>query len=524
MIWLVAICIAHAIAASLVLVPLLRASARALGLVDHPDGERKLHAEPVALGGGLAIFLALNLAFVATIWIDRAWFGRSLGDVSSSWYVLFAAAGAMLLLGLADDAWKLRGRQKLLLQCLIIVVLVGSGTVIREVRLLGVLFELGVFAFPLTVLWLLVAVNALNLIDGADGMATTAGSIICLGLGFLSMLTGNWLSGVVGFALAGALFGFLVFNRPPASIYLGDAGSMMIGLFVGVLAVWSNFKESTVLASAPIAILAIPLFDSMAAVLRRWLTGRSIYATDRAHLHHLLLEKYGNGMMLVLVAALCTTTTTLAVLSVRFEQPWLAGAGVAIVFAALVLTRSFGHAECLLLMGRAAHFAQSFATSPAHCDVEKQHRQVPLQGIGRWDTIWEPLVEFARSHELVKVSIDLSLAWLHEGYHANWQSVRLPEREFQLIVSVPLLAHRRQEQSPVQIGRLEVISAAYDPDVYHWMADLSDRLAELAPQIDQIVAQLELRKLHGVERPVSILSGASERSETIKAPLESVQF
>jgi len=293
MTWLFAICIILSLAAALVLVPVGRTVAHMIGIVDRPDAERKLHHTPVALGGGITVFLAFSIAFVITVLIDRQFFARSLGDISYNWYVLFASAVAILVVGFIDDVWALRGRQKLLLQCLIIVCMVGSGTVIERIGFFGFEFQLGVFAFPVTVVWLLVAVNALNLIDGADGVATTAGSIICLGLGFLSQQFGSPLGGVVGFAMAGALAGFLVFNRPPATIYLGDAGSMMIGLFVGVLAVWSNVKESTVLASAPVAILAVPLFDSTAAILRRWLTGRSIYAADRAHLHHLLHEKYG---------------------------------------------------------------------------------------------------------------------------------------------------------------------------------------------------------------------------------------
>ena len=491
---LIAICILISIAASLLLVPMVRAAAHRIGMVDHPDSERKLHRESVALGGGLAVFLALIAAFVATILIDRQFFGYSLGYVSISWYLLFFSAGAILLVGLIDDAWTLRGRQKLLLQCLIIVGLVGSGTVIHAVNLLGYELQLGIFAYPLTVLWLLVAVNALNLIDGADGVATTAGAIICFGFGVLSLQHGAALTAVVGFGLAGSLAGFLVFNRPPATIYLGDAGSMMIGLFVGVLAVWSSFKESTVLASAPIAILAIPLFDSSAAILRRWLTGRSIYTTDRAHLHHLLQEKYGNVKMLLVVALLCATSTTLSVLSIQLAQPWLAGLGVAIVLGLLVLTRSFGHAECRMLAGRAFHFAESLAMKPTKCESEKQHRRELLQGEANWDTIWEPLVAFAETHNLAKVTINMNLAWLHEGYHANWQSIRLPEKAFQLSVCVPLFTNRPSDNVQVQIGRLEIIAAANAPGVYRRIAELSDQLIDLSPEIDRIVASLESSK------------------------------
>ncbi len=294
-----------------------------------------------------------------------------------------APPACLLLVGLIDDGWALRGRQKLLLQCLILSALVGGGTLIKQINIFGVDVELGVLAFPITVAWLLLAVNALNLIDGADGMATTAGCIISTGLGIIGLCSGSFLTAVIAFSLAAALLTFLVFNRPPASIYLGDAGSMTIGLFIGVLAVWSSVKESTILASAPVAILAIPLFDSTAAILRRWLTGRSIYTTDRAHLHHLLQEKLGPVRMLLVVAGLCITTTSLAVLSVVFNQPWLAGLGVVMVTAMLILTRSFGHAEAKLLIGRTVHFVTILRNHSGHERIREPSQPCRFAGGGK---------------------------------------------------------------------------------------------------------------------------------------------
>lgn len=487
MTWLTALAFALAIGAALVFVPMVRSAAIALGIVDQPDRDRKLQGRPVALGGGLAVFMALTAAFIGTIWFDRNLFSQTLGVIEGNWFVLFGAAAAMLVVGLVDDAWTLRGRQKLLLQFLIISVLVGNGTLIEELSILGMEFHLGFLAVPLTIIWLLASVNALNLIDGADGMATTAGCIICAGFGFLSLRGDPSLTPIMAFALAGALLGFLVFNRPPASIYLGDAGSMTIGLCVGVLAVWSSVKETTVLASAPVAILAIPLFDSTAAILRRWLTGRSIYTTDRAHLHHLLQERFGPVKMLVVVAILCGTTTSLAVLSVILHQPWLSIVGVILVLALLILTRSFGHAEFRLLVGRATHFAQSFATAPRH------HRRLALQGSGNWETIWEPLVGFAKNHDLSKIKIDLNLSWIQEGYHAMWQSNHLPEKTRQLSISLPFFT-TRSDGSQMQIGRLEIIAHATDQSVYQQVASLADMLEDLGPQIDVIVGKLEQQR------------------------------
>ncbi len=523
---LIAITLVIAALSSLLLVPLTRGVARSIGMVDRPDQTRKLQTKAIALGGGVAVYLSLTIAFGLTILVDRAFFEYTLGSMHSRWYTLFGAAAAMLIVGLIDDTWGLRGRQKLLLQCLIIAGLVGSGSLIKKLGLFGFEIELGLFSFPITMLWLLIAVNALNLIDGADGMATTAGTIICIGMGVSALYFGASLSAVLAFALVGSLLGFLNFNRPPASIYLGDAGSMMIGLFVGVLAIWCNVKESAILASAPIAILAIPLFDSSAAILRRCLTGRSIYVTDRGHLHHLLQLKYGSKGMLLVVAGLCSVTTIMSVLSLYLRMPWLAGMGILIVLALCIYTRSFGNVEARLLVGRAAHFAHSFTMNATDCHLLKQQRRIPLQGSGQWDTVWEPLVEFAKHHDLAKVKIDLNLAWLHEGYHANWQSVRLPEKAFQLSVSLPLFNHRLgNKNDPVHIGRLEVVALAGNADAYRKIAELSDQLSDLTPEIDRIIARLERDHASPPplnSAPVSTASASLSSAEISESTLNNV--
>ncbi|QDT13117.1 MraY family glycosyltransferase [Stieleria marina] len=505
---------------ALVLVPFVRFTARKIGMVDRPDAERKLHQKPVALGGGIAVFVAATASFALTVIIDR-WNGTAtLGYMQPQWHILYFAAACMLAVGLIDDVFSLRGRQKLLMQCLIIAVIVGSGTIIDSIGLLGFEIELGVFAFPITVLWLLIAVNALNLIDGADGMATTAAIIICVGLGVLSLAGGAALNAVVAFGLAGALLGFLCFNRPPATIYLGDAGSMTIGLLIGVFAIWSSVKESTVLASAPVAILAIPLFDSSAAIVRRWLTGRSLYATDRGHLHHLLQEKFGPYGMLLVVAVLCSSTTILAVLSVTFDLPWLAAAGVAVVLGVLVYTRSFGHAEYRLVLGRGMNFAKSFATRSHSADNAKLHTRIPIQGSGNWDAVWDQLVEFAENHELAKIRIDLNIAWLQEGYHATWKSVRQPEKAFKLVVKLPLFTRRQSDGEQASIGILEIVAPAIDNTVYERIADVSNKLVELVPQIDAIIVDLEANQSAKRKAVAAQQDGLSPVDKT--APTDSI--
>lgn len=475
---------------ALALVPLLRLMALKLGLIDKPDLVRKLQTSPVALGGGISVFIAMATAFACAIWIDRGLGNWNLGIINMQYYHLFGAAGAILIVGFIDDLWSMRGRQKLLAQCLIIAALVGAGTRIETLGLFGFSIDLGLFSFPITVLWLVIAVNALNLIDGADGVASTVGGIICFGLGCMSVAQNLPLNAAVCFALSGALTGFLWFNRPPATIYLGDSGSMMVGLMVGVLAIWSNLKDSTVLSSAPIAILAIPLFDSSAAILRRWLTGRSIYTTDRGHLHHVLQHRWGDRRMLLFVVALCSSTTLLSVLSVTLRMPWLAGLGTCFVLVLMIATRSFGHAEFRLVANQVAVFANSFAVTPYRLTEARRQSRLAMQGEGDWDTIWEPLVGFAEIQGLSSIKLDINLAWLHQGYHGSWQAEKLPEKAVQMTLRLPLFAHRPTDGELISIGNLRVISAADDEAVFGRLSVMSDYLLDLRSELDSVVAKI----------------------------------
>ena len=489
--WLLLVSFTSACLIALAGVPIVRHIARRFGIVDQPDADRKLHANSIALGGGIAVFIAMLIGTASTLLFDHLGDESTFGSIDHKWFILIGAAFAILAVGLLDDCITLRGRQKLLLQCLIIAVVIGNGTLISHIGILNFQFELGALSLPITFLWLIVAINALNLIDGADGMATTVGSIVAAGIGLIACREGISIAGCVCFALSGALAGFFVFNRPPASIFLGDAGSMMIGLFVGVLAIWSSAKETTVLASAPVAVLAIPLFDSTAAVLRRWLTGRSIYMTDRGHLHHLLQAKYGSHGMLVVVALLSLFTTTLAVISAMYNLPWLALVGVLAVVGALVVTRSFGHAEARLLSTKAVYFLHSFSKTPRKLNEEKLNRKHSLQGRGAWEKVWEPLVEFARSQEFATIKIDLNLSWLHEGYHASWQSGLKYDKPMQLMMCIPLFTERTRDGSEMVIGRLEINAPAASQSVYDRVSLFSDYLAELQPQIDHVIESLQ---------------------------------
>jgi UDP-GlcNAc:undecaprenyl-phosphate GlcNAc-1-phosphate transferase len=507
--------------AALLVVPVIRFFAVRVNLVDRPDAERKLHSRPIALAGGVAVFTSMAVAVAGSIVYGGGWNLDAFNELfTTRWKLLIGCAAAILVIGLIDDAFTLRGRQKLLAQCLIAMVIVGNGTVLTQIGILGYDFPLGIFAIPISVLWLLLAINALNLLDGADGMASTVGIFVSGSLGIVSILNGNDpLCSIAALALCGALAGFLVFNRPPASIFLGDAGSMTVGLVVGVLAMWCSLKETTLVAAAPIAILVLPLFDSTAAIVRRWLTGRSMYATDRGHLHHLLNDKFGRGGTLWVVAAACSVSSAAAIASTYWNQHWLAPMGAALVLMTLVGTRTFGYSEFRLVASRVRHLTKSFLMRPHLCDSEKQERALKMQGDGAWQDVWEPLIDFATKQDMASVKIDVNMAWLHQSYHATWRSVRLPEKAFQNVVRIPLFAERGTGDSleHVPIGRLEVI-AGTGSSAIECLRDFLDHAAELQVQVKTVIQKLESDKKESPRDNKSSNSKTSADTVTASGP------
>ncbi len=202
----------------------------------------------------------------------------------------------ILGVGVVDDRYGLRGRHKLAGQVVAAAILVGLGLRIDAWSGFGVEVELGIFAYPITVLWILLVVNAFNLIDGMDGFCGSLGLVASLAIAFLAFWSGRVEDTIVGLALAGALAAFLRDNLPPARVYLGDAGSMTLGMMIAALSVraCSDGPDTAVSLPPLVALLALPLLDVATALGRRWLTGRSLFTPDRGHIHHRLRSRLGS--------------------------------------------------------------------------------------------------------------------------------------------------------------------------------------------------------------------------------------
>ena len=454
----------------LVLTALVREVAPIIGLTDRPDGRRKLHLVPTPLGGGVAILLA-TISVLGVVLVQENEFQNALWRRGGDLAAMLPAAFVIVTVGLIDDRFGLRGWQKLCGQILAVSILISGGILIQKVKMFGFApVELGIMAVPCTMFWLLGAMNALNLLDGIDGLATMIGIVLVSTIALMASMLGNPRPEVmvVGFVFAGALVGFMRFNFPPASIFLGDTGSMLIGLVVGTLAIVGSLKgPGTVLLAAPLAIWSIPIFDSAAAILRRKLTGWSIYATDRGHLHHRLLNLLGsNRRVLAWLALCCVVTSGAALVSVFLKNEMVADLlslttciAVVLVF---IITGVFGRAELLLLGGHIRRIGRTIVTPMAVRENTASEISVRLQGSGEWESVWETFVESIDCTRLDEIRLDVNCPVAHEAYHASWERLKRDDSKRCWRLEYPLVIDGRQIGGLVVVGKRNGHSSCED--------------------------------------------------------------
>jgi len=267
----------------------VREVARRAGLVD-PCDERKVHVNPVPRIGGVAIVLAVALAMTATMVVFGthaiAANGRGLATV-------IGGALAMHVVGLVDDVRPMPARWKFLVQIAITcgVFIAGLRVTTLSLPFIGTVELGGVVGMLFTIVWFVGITNAFNLIDGLDGLAAGAALFALTTMFVVASSNGLIGAATVTIILAGATVGFLCFNFPPASIFLGDSGSLFLGFMLAGIGLLGSQKSPTVIAVAiPIVSLGLPVLDTALAVARRFLRGQPIFAADRAHIHHRLLS------------------------------------------------------------------------------------------------------------------------------------------------------------------------------------------------------------------------------------------
>lgn len=265
---------------SLILVPIVKKIANHIGAIDYPN-ERKVHKKPIPRLGGLAIFLSFLIGYIF------------FGQVTTQMISILIGSFIIIILGICDDVKPVPARYKFLVQIIAACIVVFYGQIyIDMISIFGLEIEFGNWGYPLAVLLIVSIINAINLIDGLDGLAAGTSSIFFLTISVIAFYLDrlNGLDVILCLIMLGSTLGFLAYNFNPASIFMGDTGSMFLGFMISVTALL-GYKGATVTSLIiPILILFLPILDTILAIFRRLLKGENIGAPDKEHLHHQLLK------------------------------------------------------------------------------------------------------------------------------------------------------------------------------------------------------------------------------------------
>lgn len=332
--WLkVALAVAVAVAVSFGITPIIKSFAQRVGAMDVPDQVRHLHAHPTPRMGGMAIFLGFLLSVLLFVEIDRAVQGILIGAV------------IIVATGVVDDIINMKWYFKLAAQFLAAVIAVMHGVVIDVLMNPNVFSTeetlfIGILSVPVTVLWIVGITNAVNLIDGLDGLACGVSAISSVTMLAVALMVAEPNVALVLAALAGGCLGFIPYNLNPAKIFMGDTGALLLGYVLATVSILGLFKFYAVMTFlVPILALALPLFDTLFAIVRRVLRGQNPMAPDRGHLHHRLIDHglsqkqavavlYSLSAMMGLTAVVICTTGKLRMLLLILDLVFAAAVGV----------------------------------------------------------------------------------------------------------------------------------------------------------------------------------------------------
>ena len=271
-----------ALAVAFAATPAVKMLAIRIKAVDVPRDSRRMHKTPIPRLGGLAIFLG----FLVSILI----FGRTGPQMAS----ILVGAILLVALGMVDDVVALKPGIKFLGQIVAALIPTLAGVVITRFTnpfSAGGYFNLGIFSIPVTILWIVGITNAVNFIDGLDGLACGVSAIATVTMFVIAVLYSEYQIALMMAALAGACLGFLPYNMNPAKIFMGDTGSMFLGYILAVTSIQGLFKFYAVISFAvPFILLGLPIFDTAFAIIRRLAHGQSPLQADRGHVHHRLID------------------------------------------------------------------------------------------------------------------------------------------------------------------------------------------------------------------------------------------
>ena len=273
------------------LFPMVKWLSYHVGALDYPN-ERKVHTKPMPVMGGLMIYFGFLFGYML------------FAPQSTQMLAILIGSIIVIITGILDEIKPLKAREKLVGQLAAALVVVFYGKILlNDISAFGFYFDFGWLSYPLTIIFIVALMNCINLIDGLDGLSGGISAIFFLTIGVLAFIMNNIgsLEITIAFIMLGACLGFLIFNFNPAKIFMGDIGSMFIGYMIAVICLL-GFKAVTLTSLVvPMLILAIPILDTLFAIIRRIVKHKPIYEADKKHLHHQLLNKKFSQKTTVLI-------------------------------------------------------------------------------------------------------------------------------------------------------------------------------------------------------------------------------
>jgi len=442
---------------ALIATPLLRHLSLRFGLVDHPDGKRHCHLKAVPRTGGVALAISYLAPFALLLALPSAHPVVTLANLPFDWKLPVAAL-VVLGVGLLDDIRGLKPWQKLLGSLIAAALACWGGVLIIGFH--GYLFS-PLVGIPITLLWLLACTNGFNLIDGIDGLATGVGILTALAILLSAIFQQNLALVIATVPLAASLLGFLRYNFNPASIFLGDGGSLLVGFLLGCYAVLWGQKSTTILGmTAPMIALALPLLDTSVAIARRLLRGQPIFTGDRGHFHHRLLDRGLTPRRVVLLLyACCGIAGALSLLQSTNEEfagliivLFCASAGIGIHWLGYVEFGAFGRI-----------FADGTLSCALRADIQLSELRAAFAACSSADECWHILrqssVKFGFTRAALKLGSKCYFDAVPNPAHAenSWVvRISLSKRDY-----VELTYGGKDKMQPTAAGVFaETVSAA----------------------------------------------------------------
>jgi UDP-GlcNAc:undecaprenyl-phosphate GlcNAc-1-phosphate transferase len=407
------------------LTPIVRKLARRFGVLDHARSSRKIHGEPIPRLGGIAIVLAFYAPMVALLFFHTTGVGAMFVAEHEHVIGLFLGGVIIAALGLYDDLRGANAAKKFLVQFVVAGLLFKLGFRFDVLaNPFGDPITLGWASLPVSMLWVVGVINAMNLIDGLDGLAGGVALVAVITTFLVSLQRGHPLMMLFSSALAGAIVGFLFYNFNPASIFMGDTGSMFLGFVLAATAMQTNQKASTAVAVLiPGIALGLPIMDTLLAIARRALRGRPLFQADREHIHHKLLDRGLSHRQAVLILyGLCTVLGGAALILTYASSGQSAALLIVLALLSFAFLRALGYARLDRMPASAASRKRNRAMRGAIQPLGRRLKQ--LRGPTE---MWPLVIEAAKALGAVAATLRIDVPEMPETTTPLTLTLAVPE-------------------------------------------------------------------------------------------------